>query len=127
MVDQATGRGHDHIALALEVIPLFAIAHATVNERDLGVHEAHVVAKSRFHLHGEFACRLQNQAANAWLGMVEHGEHRQSKGRRFSGAGLSGGNQIASGENQRGRPQLNGRGLGIAHALGPMENGFGKA
>ena len=127
VVEQSTWSCDDDIHAALEVVTLFAITDATVDERNLGVHEAHVVTECRFHLHGELASRFQNQATNAGFGVVEHGEHRQSEGRRLSGAGLRRSNQIAPSENQWGRPQLNGRGLGIAHALGPMENGFGKA
>ncbi len=71
VVEKAAWSGDDDVAVAFEVVALFAVAHSAVDEGDFGVHEAHVVAESCLHLHGEFACGLEDEAADAWFGVVE--------------------------------------------------------
>ena len=117
MVEQTARCGHHDIAVPLQIVPLLSVAHTAVDEGDLCVHEAHVVAEGCFHLHGQLARWLEDQAADAWFGMVEFGKHRQCEGGCLARACLRRGDEVSAGKNHWNGAELDGRGIRVTHAL----------
>ncbi len=120
-IEQAPGRGADHIRPGGRFLLLFAVADAAVDERDPDVGEASVIAERGFDLRGEFARRLEHEAAKgAVFGQV--GQNREGERGGLAGAGLRGADQVFAREDDRERPELDGRGIGEPHRLGSFDD-----
>jgi hypothetical protein len=117
MVKQTTGRRHHNIAVAFQILALLSIANTAMNKCDLSVHKAHIVPECGFHLHSQLACGFQNQAPDARFGMVELGQHGQSKCSRLACSSLCRGHKIAPRKNDGNGAELNGRRIRVTHAL----------
>lgn len=63
MVDQAPRRGDEDVDPVFQRLPLGAEPDAAIDDTDLQIGKARVVAKRGFHLCGQFARRLEHQAA----------------------------------------------------------------
>ena len=62
-IEQAPRRGDEDVHARRELLPLLAVADAAVDDCDLQIREAGVIAKSGLHLRGQFAGRLEDERA----------------------------------------------------------------
>ena len=125
VVFEASGRGDEHIESGAQSGALGAVADAAKNAADFEVGEAGEVAHGGFDLHGEFAGGLEDKAAEGAVG-AEFLQGGQREGRGFSRAGLGGGDDIASGEGGRNRPELDRGGFPVAHGLDAIKEWLGQ-
>src|SRR5438067_12090891 len=116
MVEQAAGCGDNNVHAAFQVLALFSVTNAAVNDGLTDVGEATVVPKRGLNLGGELARRLENKTAKFSV-MTKECENRQGKGGRFAGAGLRGADQVLAGDYDRKRAQLDWCRLGETHCL----------
>ena len=126
MIKQSTGSRGDHIDTVFQIVALFAITDAAVNDSDTKIGEPAVVAESSLDLRGEFSGRFQHKAAKIAV-LRQKGEDWQSESGRFAGAGLRRADEVFAGEDDRKCAQLNRRRLLKAHRLCAMHYFIGKA
>ena len=113
MVDQAARRGHQDVDAAAQGIELRVHAGAAVDDggRELGV--LAVGADAVMHLHGEFAGRGQDEAADLARragngGRGQAMQHGQRERRGLAGAGLGAAKQVVASHRERNRLDLDG-------------------
>jgi len=87
-----------------------------MHEGDSQISEAPVIAKSCFHLRGEFARGLEHQTSE-WAVLCQQRENGQSKSRSLAGAGLRSADQIFACENNWKRAKLDRRWFNKSHRL----------
>jgi hypothetical protein len=95
VVLETAGGGDKNIKALLEGCALVSVADAAINTANLEVGETAEVTHGGFHLHGEFARRLKDEAAEATV-RAELLERRQREGSGFTCAGLCRGNEVAA-------------------------------
>ena len=130
MIEQATGRGDQHIDAARELGILIVKRDAADQERNIELLAGAVFFKTFLHLGGEFAGRFQDQRARharAGAAGFQHREHRQREGRGLAGAGLGDAEHVAAGKNVRDRLLLDGGGGGVTGGRDGRNNFFGQA
>ena len=130
MVEQAAGRGDQHVDAARELGVLVVERHAADHQRDVELVACAVFVEALLHLRGELARRLQDQRARharAGAALLQHGEHRQREGGGLAGAGLGDAEHVAAREHVRDRLFLDGGGGGVAGRLNRGENFVGQA
>jgi hypothetical protein len=88
-IEQAARRRDKNIHTAFEFFALFSISDAAVDEGNSQISEATIIAKRRFHLRGEFARRLKNEASKGTM-LYQQRQDRKREGRRFACARLCG-------------------------------------
>ena len=103
-IDQAAGRGDEHIDAAGEILLVAADRGAAEHGGDLEMREPGVVARAGGDLAGKLARRGEDQhAARTWTWPLVGGnqpvDRRQHEGRGLAGAGLGDAEQVAPGEN----------------------------
>src|SRR4030095_17201501 len=86
-IEQSSGSGYENIDPALEFLALFSVTDAAVHQRDAQISEAAIIAERRFDLRGEFARRLQHEAAKRAM-LFEERQDRKRERRGFAGARL---------------------------------------
>ncbi len=116
MVEQATGRGDHDLGAATQRADLATEADAAVDGGRTG-RAAGVGTDRLLYLDGKLARRRQHEGANSPIARRtrrEQLQHRQHEGGRLAGAGLGAGHEVAAGEDERDRLQLDGSGIGVA-------------
>ena len=83
--------------------------------------EAPVIAKGGLDLRGQFARRLEHEAAEFPV-MAEQGQNGQSERRGFASPGLGGADEIFAGENNGKSAKLDRRRFGETHRLRPAHD-----
>jgi len=121
-IDEAPGRGDEDIGALLDHLALGAETDAAVDDADVEIGKAGVIAKGGLDLGGEFAGGLEDQGADARLVFPVEGEDRQGKGSRLAGAGLRGGDEIATGKDDGNCAELDGGWVHVPHGLDTAEN-----
>ena len=122
MIQKPTRGGDNDIHSVQEFLILFAVSHATKDDRDPEVHEPGQIPNRGFHLGGQFAGRLHNQRPGHTGRFSELGKDRQYKRRRLSSTRLSAADHVFSLENQGNRAELNRRWIHISHRLHALQN-----
>lgn len=131
MIEQATGRRHQHIEAAREHVNLGTMGNAADDNAHGGPHEGPVGAETVRDLGGEFAGWRENEGArrvgNRPLTRLDHAvKNWQREGGGFARAGLGDAKQIATLHEGRNRLGLNGgRGV-ITGAFQRLEENIGK-
>ena len=132
MVDQAAGRGDEHIEAARQRLDLRAMADAAEDDRNLHAHMASIGAKTVGDLGREFARRREHEHAAAFqrprprIGLQAM-ENRQCEGSGLAGAGLGDAEQVLAFEDRGNRLRLNGGGCFVALGRERLQEGRGKA
>ena len=111
MVEQAAGRGDQHVDAADELGVLVVERYAADDERDVELVVLAVFFEMFGDLGGEFARRLEDERARharAGAALFEHGQHRQHESGGLAGAGLRDAEHVAARENVRDGLLLNG-------------------
>ena len=104
MIEQAAGRGDQHVDAAVELLDLIVHRHAADQQRHVELVVDAVLLEALRHLGGEFARRRQDQRArHARPGAagLEPGDHRQHEGGGLAGAGLGDAEDVAAGHGDR--------------------------
>jgi hypothetical protein len=108
VVDQATGRGDDHVGAALQLFALLVVVHAAVDEGELQAKVGREFHRVLVDLDRQFAGRGQDQGARIFrlaLGQGRTGQqpvhHRYQEGQGLAGAGLGLSRDVASAQRQR--------------------------
>ena len=130
MVEQAAGRGDQHVDAAQQLGVLVVERDAADDQRDVELVVLAVFLEMFGDLRGEFARRLEDERARharAGAALFEHGEHRQHEGGGLAGAGLRDAEHVAPGENVRDGLLLDGGGGLVAGRFNGGENLVGKA
>ena len=111
-VEQAAGRGDQHVDAAHDLGFLVAERHAADQQRHVQLVVAAVFDEAFLDLRGEFARRLQDQRARharAGAPLLEQRQHGQDESGGLAGAGLGDAENVASGERMRDGLRLDGR------------------
>jgi hypothetical protein len=98
VVEQAAGRGDQHVGAALMLAILFVEGNAADQQRDVETCGSCRISEIFVHLGRQFAGRLEDQRArHAGPGAAsfEHCEHRQDEGCGLAGSGLGDAENIA--------------------------------
>ena len=85
MIEQAAGRGDQHVDAAVELLVLVVEGDAADEQRDGQLVVAAVAVEVLLDLRGEFARRLEDERARharAGAALLEQGQHRQDEARR---------------------------------------------
>ena len=117
MVEQAAGRGDQHVGAALELLVLLVEGDAADQQRDVELVVLAVLDEVLLDLRGEFARRLEDQRARharAGAALFEPRQHRQHEGRRLAGAGLGDAEHILALQGVRNGARLDRRRHGVA-------------
>ena len=91
MVEQAAGRGDQHVGAARDHLVLLVEGDAADQEREVQLVVDAVALEAVLHLRGELARRLEDERARharAGAALLEQRQHRQHEGGRLAGAGL---------------------------------------
>ena len=126
VVLETSWRGDKNIETLLERCTLVSVADATIDTADFEVGETAEVTHSGFHLHGEFACRLEDEAAEAAV-RAELLERGQCKGGGFTCAGLGRGDKVAALQGRRNGAKLDGCRIAVTHRLDALQNMLGQS
>jgi hypothetical protein len=116
-VHQPPGRRDQHINAALQRLHLIAHLHAADQQRHLEIMVLAIFLEILGDLRGQFARRLQNQAARhqrAAPSMRQNVDHRQHETRRLARTRLGNGDQVAHHQHGGDGLGLDGRGRIIA-------------
>jgi hypothetical protein len=111
VVEQAAGRGDQHVGAALKLAILFVKGNAADQQNDVETVVLAVFLEILVHLGRQFAGRLEDQRARharPGAASFEHCQHRQDEGCGLSGSGLGDAQYVLA--FQRGRD-----GLGLDH------------
>jgi hypothetical protein len=130
VVEQAAGRGDQHVDAAAQRVDLRADADAAEHQRALQRKMLSIGAHILFHLRRELAGRGDDERAHrvarrrmragvAFLGQPLQQRQREAGG--LAGAGLRGAQQVASRKNDRDGLRLDGGGGGVALARDSAE------
>jgi hypothetical protein len=114
-------RGQD-VHPAPQIVGLFAVADATVHDRDPQVGELGKFLERLLDLQRELARRFENQAAQFAV-RAQALDDRQCKRRGLAGAGLRGADDVTTLEHHRNRLRLDRGGRNIAHFLHAVREG----
>ena len=114
-VEQAPGGRHQHVHALAQLHHLRIDAHATVGHGGTQGQVLGIVAQTGMDLLGQLAGGGEDQGANmVWRHrrafLHQSLQERQSKGAGLAGAGLGGGQQVATGQHRRDGLALDGRG-----------------
>ena len=117
MVQQATGRRDEDLDPAAQGLGLGLDRHAAVDDRRAQRHGPAVGLEALVHLHRELAGRDEDQRSDGMAGRREARvgvlpqavQDGQREGRGLAGAGLGGGEEVASLEDEGDRFGLDGR------------------
>ena len=99
MVEQAAGRGDQHVGAAIELAVLVVERHAADQQRDVELVVLAVLLEVLGDLRGEFARRLEDQRARharPGAALFEQRQHRQHEGGGLAGAGLGDAEDVAA-------------------------------
>ena len=126
VVFQTAWCGDENIQALLESGALVSITNAAVNTAYFEVGETTEVAHGGFHLHSEFAGRLEDEAAKATVRakLLERG---QREGGGFSCAGLGRGDEVTALQGGRDGAQLDGGRITVTHRLDALQNMLGQS
>ena len=113
---EAARSGDENIEALLECGALVSVADTAVNAADLEIGETAEVAHGGFHLHGEFASGLENEAAEATV-RAELLQRGQREGGGFACAGLGRGDEVAAFKGRRNGAKLDGCRIAVTHRL----------
>ena len=120
VVDQAAGRGDEHVDAAAQGIDLALHADAAVHGRHAQGQVPGVTAQAVVHLQGELARRRQHQRARTARSLAvrrpagEVLQQGQAEGGGLAGAGLGAGDEVVAGQGERDRLVLDRGGRGVA-------------
>ena len=104
VVEQAAGRGDQHVDAAVDELVLVLEADAADQQRHRELHVGGVFLELLGHLGGELARRREHQAprhAGPGAALGEVGDHRQHEGAGLAGAGLGDAEHVAAFERVR--------------------------
>ena len=130
MVEQAAGRGDQHIDAAHQLLVLVVERDAADDQRDVELVIDAVAYEALLDLRRELAGRLEDQGARharAGAAVFQHGQHRQRERRGLAGAGLGDAEHVAPREHVRDGLILNGGGSFVTSRCNGSENFFGQA
>ena len=132
MIEQAAGRGDEHVEPAMQRLRLRAVADAAEHRGDGDARMAGVAAEGVGDLRGEFARRREHQRARRLRrGAAALGEQamddRRREGRRLAGAGLGEAQHVPPGERRGNGLELDGGGRDVAVVAEGAENDLGEA
>ena len=117
MVEQAAGRGDQHVGAALELLVLLVEGDAADQQRDVELVVLAVFDEVLLDLRGEFARRLEDQRARhagPGAALFEARQHRQHEGGRLAGAGLGDAQNVLALQGVRNGAGLDRRRHGVA-------------
>ena len=122
MIEQTSGRGGEVLDAGEQLLGLGLDRHAAVDDRRPKGLVAAVAAGHLVDLDGQLASRGEDERADRMAGWREARvglggealEDRQDEGRRLARAGLGGGEDVATGEDDRDGLLLDGGGFRIA-------------
>ena len=129
-VHQAAWGGDQHVNAVLQRLDLIAHLHAADQQRHLQIVVLAVFLEILCHLRGEFAGRLQDQAARhqrAAAAMCQNVDHWQNKAGGFAGARLRDSDQILHHQHGRDRLGLNRGGRIVSRSRHGLQQFVGKA
>src|ERR1019366_636948 len=125
VVHQAARRCDDDVDAALELAALVAVADTAKDGDGADIGEAGEITEGGLDLGGEFAGGLEHEHAGAAV-RAEAREHGQGKCGGLAGAGLGGGNEVATAEHRGNGAQLDGCGIRVTGGLHAAEHGIGE-
>jgi hypothetical protein len=117
MVEQAAGRGDEHVDAAGELGVLVAEGDAADEQGDAQLVVDAVLDEVLLDLGGELAGRLEDEGARhagAGAALFQHGDHRQGEGGGLAGAGLGDAEDVAAGQDVGDGLGLDGGRFGVA-------------
>ena len=117
MVEQAAGRGNQHIDAAGDFHILITEGNTANQQCDIQLLAGGIFRETLFNLRRQFAGRFQNQRARhtrAGAALFQQRNHGQSEGGGFAGAGLGNAEHILAFQYARDRHFLNRGWLRIA-------------
>ena len=129
-VDQPAGRGDQHVDAAHQHVLLVGHALAADDQRVGQLQVFAVLDEILGHLQGEFARRLQDQAARHARPRARAGqdvEHRQGEAGGLAGAGLRRAHHVAAHQDVGNRLLLDRRGMAVAHLGDGAQHRLGQA
>ncbi len=117
MVEQAAGRGDQHVGAAHQLGVLVTEGDAADDQSHVELVVGAVAVEVLDDLGGELAGRLEDQRARhpcAGAPILQERQHRQGEGGGLAGAGLGDAEHVAAGEHMRDGLGLDRRRLGVA-------------
>ena len=120
MVEQAAGRGDQHVDAAVELLDLIVHRHAADQQRQIELVVDAVFFEALRHLGGELARRREDQRARhprPGAAGLEAGDHRQHERCGLAGARLGDAEDVAAGNGDRDGGGLNRRRRRVAGGL----------
>ena len=129
-VEQAAGRGDDHVGAAGDLGLLIAERDAADQEREVQLVIDAVFGEGLLDLGGELARRLENEGSGhsgAGAAALQHGQHRQGEGGGLAGARLGDAEHVAALQGVGNGLRLDGRRRVVTRRFDGFEHLFAQA